>query len=156
VTSINSWAWAAVGWIALVFFSSTSVAGRWCDRAFIFLYSSCMGHPATTASSFALAHFVAQKGLHVGLFSILAVLLWHALGSVPSKSVNVLALGLVIGSASEFLQGFFPGRDPAIRDVMLNLAGTALGLVMTLALTRSRRIRGAAVLEPVEAGDLRA
>jgi VanZ family protein len=156
VNSINSWAWAAVGWIALVFFSSTTVAGQWCEHAFRFLYILCLGHRAQAAPAFTLASFVAEKGFHVGLFSILAVLLWNALGSVPSKGVNVLALGLVIGSASEFLQGFFPGRDPAIRDVMLNLAGTALGLVMTLALARSRRIRGAAVLEPVEAGDLRA
>jgi len=37
------------------------------------------------------------------------------------------------------LQRFFPGRDPALRDVLINVGGTALGVAASvLAAKRSR------------------
>ncbi len=63
------------------------------------------------------------------MFFILALLLCQALPSGRRKEYQVIAAGAIIGSCSEYLQSFFPGRDPAIRDVLINVAGTALGLL---------------------------
>ena len=75
---------ATLAWIALIFFSSTSLAARWCERAFNFLF------------------------------------------------------GPPIGAANEFLQSLFPGRDPAIRDVLLNFTSMAVvTCVLSIKLSRS-------------------
>ena len=87
---------------------------------------------------FFVLHLVADKGLHVTLFAVLAFLLWQAYASKQRKIVWILLTGLVVGSCSEFLQRFFPGRDPAVRDVLINLGGTALGVCLILLLNRQR------------------
>ena len=73
-------------------------------------------------------YLIVDKGFHVTLFFILALLLCRALLPFPRRTLVVLAYGAVVGSCSEYLQSFFPGRDPALRDVLINLGGTALGL----------------------------
>ena len=75
-------------------------------------------------------HLLADKGFHVTLFLILALLLWKIVPPGPWKIARILIAGGILGSASEFLQSFFPGRDPAIRDVLINVAGTAFGIAL--------------------------
>jgi VanZ family protein len=53
--------------------------------------------------------------------------------SVQWKIVVILLLGLLVGSCSEFLQSFFPDRDPAFRDVLINVGGTLAGVVVCFA-----------------------
>jgi VanZ family protein len=72
-------------------------------------------------------------------FLILATLLWKAIKDVPGKIAVILLLGLMIGSASEFLQRFFPGRDPSVRDILINLGGTAIGVAINLTFARNRQ-----------------
>jgi VanZ family protein len=81
-------------------------------------------------SVYSFFHLLADKGFHVTLFLVLAVLLWKALSPGPWKVARILILGAILGSASEFLQSFFPGRDPAVRDVLINIAGTAFGIAL--------------------------
>ena len=81
-------------------------------------------------SVYSFVHLLADKGFHVTLFLVLAVLLWKALPPGSWKVAGILILGAIMGSASEFLQSFFPGRDPAIRDVLINIAGTAIGATL--------------------------
>ena len=132
---MNAWAWAAIAWIGVIFFSSTSLAGQSSEEAF-----SALSHfviqlqPGT--SSYNVAHLLADKGVHIGLFAVFAVLLWGALASANRKIAWILLIGAFIGSCSELLQNFFPGRDPAIRDVFINIGGTALGVIFRIAILK--------------------
>jgi len=129
---MNRWAIVTTGWICVIFFSSTTAAANWCERAFNFLFAISFSYLHGGASSYSVIHFLAEKAFHVTLFLVLAILLWKVLPNAPWKIAAILFAGLIIGSGSEFLQRFFPGRDPALRDVLINFGGTAIGAVVSL------------------------
>lgn len=129
------WRSAVGAWILVIFFSSTSLASQWCESGFTYVSSVLFRQLHPHSSSYDLVHLLADKGLHVTLFCVLAILLWRALPNVQHRILTILLCGAIVGSCSEFLQRFFPGRDPAIRDVLINVAGTALGLALC-AITR--------------------
>lgn len=135
---MNLWAMAVIGWVGLIFFSSTSLAAQWCEELFNFLASVLFSGLEPSSSPYGVIHLVADKGFHVFMFVMLALLLWRAIPGRRSKIWSILAIGLLVGSCSEFLQRFFPGRDPAVRDVLINLAGTALGVALSIAVTMRR------------------
>ena len=125
-------------WIGVIFFSSTSLASQWCEEAFRFLSSIIFSHLRPYDSSYGIIHLLADKSVHVGLFLVLALLLWQALPQADWKIARIILFGAAVGSASEFLQRFFPGRDPAVRDVLINVAGTAVGIGVCLAWMKYR------------------
>jgi VanZ family protein len=132
----NNWVWAVVAWIGVIFFSSTSLASKWAESTFSFLSRELLRRLGPNSSSYGIVHLLADKGFHVSLFLILAILLWITLGKNTNKVWQILGTGFVIGSCSEFLQRFFPDRDPAIRDVLINFGGTTLGVLVCLVLTK--------------------
>ena len=120
------WLAITLAWICLIFFSSTSLAGRFSEQGFHWLDEHVFGHSAETSGG--VLHFIAEKSVHVTLFVVLGILLSQVYrGARLNRFAKVVITGLVIGSASEFLQSFFPDRDPAVRDVLINLASTAIG-----------------------------
>lgn len=127
---MNAWRWALIAWIGVIFFSSTSLAGEWSEQVFSYLCTLLLSQLKRDSSSYGLIHLLADKSLHLVLFCILAILFWKALPNVRRKIALILLFGAIVGSCSEFLQRFFPGRDPAIRDVLINIGGTAIGLVI--------------------------
>jgi VanZ family protein len=134
-------------WIGVIFFSSTSLASEWSEQAFRFLSVMIFSHLRADESSYGLIHLLADKSVHVGLFLVLALLLWQALPSAEWKIARIILFGAAVGSASEFLQRFFPGRDPAVRDVLINVAGTAVGIGCCLAWMKCRSRTEAFVLK---------
>ncbi len=139
---LNRWIWAVVAWVFVIFFSSTSLASKWAEGTFHFV-SQQLFAGIEQQPSYTLIHLLADKGFHVSLFCILAILLWLAVAH-SAKPWFILGCGAVVGSCSEFLQRFFPDRDPAIRDVIINIGGTALGVLLCLAFARLRRRSSAA------------
>ncbi|HEY7212332.1 MAG TPA: VanZ family protein [Bryobacteraceae bacterium] len=144
---ISAWAWIAAAWVGIIFFSSTSLASKWAEAFFNSFSSEFLQSLRNNSSSLGIIHLFADKGFHVMLFCVLALLLWLALGNMNNKGWIILASGFTIGSISEFLQSFFPDRDPALRDVVINTTGTALGIVLCLLADRVR-IRRHTVLQP--------
>lgn len=138
---VNPWAVAVFAWIGVIFFSSTSIAGAWSETVFDFVAGLLFGNLGTENASYGLVHLLADKGFHVALFCVLAILLWNLLANSRRKEARILLAGAVVGSCSEFLQRFFPGRDPAIRDVLINIGGTALGIAAMFTITRVRSRR---------------
>jgi VanZ family protein len=128
--SVKTWRAAACAWICVIFFSSTTLASQWSESGFNYLSGVVFKQLHPHSSPYDLVHLLADKGLHVTLFCILAILLWQAVPNVRHRAIAILICGAVVGSCSEFLQRFFPDRDPAIRDVLINIAGTALGLFL--------------------------
>lgn len=131
---------AVFAWIGVIFFSSTTTASVWCEAGFNHISQILFSGPRDS-NSFGFIHLAADKGLHVTLFTILAILLSVAMVGPQFKVFRVLAFGLVVGCCSEYLQSFFPDRDPAIRDVLINLAGTGLGVLISQAFARTRAAR---------------
>jgi VanZ family protein len=123
----SGWLLALIVWIGVILFSSTLLAAQWCEEGFRFLSATIFGNLLRDDSSYGLIHLLADKSVHVALFLVLALLLWRILPSAPWKTVAILVAGALVGSASEFLQRFFPGRDPALRDVLINICGTGIG-----------------------------
>jgi len=144
---INGWIVALILWLGVIFFSSTSLAAQWCERVFRFLSAIIFNQLHPDESSYGLIHLLADKSVHVGMFLVLALLLWRILPDAQWKIARILLCGAVVGSASEFLQRFFPGRDPAVRDVLINVAGTAVGVAVSLAWIRYRSRAEALVLK---------
>lgn len=133
------WRIAVLGWIGLIFFSSTSLAGRLSEQVFATLSNLLFQGWRSIPGPDHPIHFVAEKGVHVTLFAVLAVLLWQALPDLPRKLGYVILAGTAVGCGSEFLQRFFPGRDPALRDVCINVSATALGALISRWLCRSNK-----------------
>jgi VanZ family protein len=86
---------------------------------------------------------VARKCAHVIEYTVLALLLWRALRSVPvlrTKTLMVFGavlLGCAVFAASdEFHQTFVKSRTASVRDVLLDVGGALLGLLIGLSFAR--------------------
>ncbi|MGH9583304.1 MAG: VanZ family protein [Bryobacteraceae bacterium] len=137
----NPWWLAVAAWLGVIGFSSTSAAGQDSEQAFFSLSSILFKYLHPNYTEARVIHFLADKGVHVAMFAELAILLWQAIPEWRWKIVAILLAGGFIGSCSEILQSFYPDRDPAIRDVLINLGGTALGIGICFAALRFRRRR---------------
>jgi VanZ family protein len=133
----NPWRWALIGWIAVIFLSSTAIAGQWADRSFDYLLTLISLNSAPPERWYEVIYTLAEKGLHLVLFMSLAVLLWKAVPAHARKALVIVGGGAVIGSSSELIQCFFRGRDPGFGDVAINVGGTVLGLIVAQALRRN-------------------
>lgn len=149
--SASPWWLAVAAWLGVIAFSSTSMAGQDSEQAFFSLSPLLFQFLHPTIAEYHVIHFAADKAVHVFLFAVLAVLLWQAMPQTPWKKAAIVVTGAFVGSCSEFLQSFYPGRDPAVRDVIINTAATALGLAICLGVSRwRRRFQRRAPAEPAE------
>jgi VanZ family protein len=138
----NPMAWTGLlpVWIGLILFSSTSLAGEVSDAAFTRLVAAHIRR----YDIFDLYHrwhvyFLAEKTVHLTLFIVLAIVLWRSLPNGPWRFGVVLLCGSLVGCCSELVQCLFPDRDPAVRDVLINAAGTAIGAAIGFFYTRPQR-----------------
>jgi len=127
--------WALLAWVGVIFCSSTSLAGKESEQLFSYLSEVFLPELHRNTSSYETVHFVADKGVHFCLFSVLGILLWKVLSNrgIWQKIATALVIGAVVGSCSEVLQSFFPGRDPAVTDVLINIGSTAIGIALSIA-----------------------
>lgn len=87
--------------------------------------------------------FLVRKAGHMGVFGILALLLWRALASTtawrrPWPWAWALALAVLYAISDELHQGFVAGRHESALDVGIDAAG-ALIAVAAVGIVRSRR-----------------
>ncbi len=76
-------------------------------------------------------------------YTILALLLWRALRSVPTlRTRSVMVFGAVLlgcalfAASDEFHQTFVKSRTPSVRDVFLDVGGALLGLLIGASFAR--------------------
>ena len=80
--------------------------------------------------------WVFMKSAHLGAYAILAILLERAL-ALPRRGMALALLLTVLYAASdEFHQTFVPGRHGSFTDIVIDLAGGALGLAALSMLRR--------------------
>jgi VanZ family protein len=103
---------------------------------------------------------VARKCAHVSEYAILGLLLWRALCSVPALRTKPLVVfgAVLIGCAlfaasDEFHQTFVKSRTPSVHDVLLDIAGALVGLLIAASFARRdpKRFRARGDSELVDA-----
>ncbi len=81
---------------------------------------------------------VNDKLVHLGLYSVLgAALAWGA-WRTRRGIVGLLLLGFSYGAVDEWHQGFVPGRDPSMGDLLADGAGVIVGFLFVRWLLKSR------------------
>lgn len=82
-----------------------------------------------------LAHFTIFMALGIGLTGMLLSQV-----HLPVVSMVVL-LGTVFAAADEIHQSFVPGRSPRVMDVLIDLSGVIVGMLLILGLKKLLRRR---------------
>ncbi len=88
--------------------------------------------------------FVVRKLGHMGVFGLLALLAWRALGMTTAwrqPRTRAVALGLTVAYAitDELHQGFTAGRHPSPVDVGIDSLGALIAIGIVLVAVRPRR-----------------
>lgn len=135
-----TWVTALLVWLGIILFSSTALAGRVSDAAFTnIVFAHVRRYDRYDLYHRYQVHFLAEKAVHIAMFIVLATLLWRILPDMPGKAGSVFLWGTLIGCCSELVQCLFPGRDPALRDALINTAGTGIGTVISFFRFRFQR-----------------
>jgi len=85
--------------------------------------------------------FFVRKAGHMGVFGILALLLWRAVSRTMAwrlPSAWALALAALYAVTDELHQGFVAGRHPSAVDVGIDALGALIALVV-VGIIRARR-----------------
>src|SRR6478609_2836257 len=123
-------------WLGVIFVGSTSVMSTEHASRYIVPFLLWL-KPGMSPATIWTILVVARKCAHVTEYAVLALLLWRALRNVPVLSTKTLMvfgavlLGCALFAASdEFHQTFVKSRTPSVRDVLLDVAGASLGLLI--------------------------
>ena len=72
-----------------------------------------------------------DSAMHFSLYSVLGLTLaWARLRGTHYHHAVFIVLGIALGVMDEFHQGFVPGRDPALGDVIADAGGVILGYAL--------------------------
>ena len=80
--------------------------------------------------------FFMRKLAHVSEYAVLAVLLYRAFVHTALKGRRALSAGLVLllcaayAATDEFHQSFVPSRTASVRDVMIDICGATLAVML--------------------------
>jgi VanZ family protein len=92
--------------------------------------------------------FFLRKAAHVSEYAVLAVLLYRAFVHTVFQSRRALSAGIVLlscaayAASDEFHQSFVPSRTASLRDVMIDVFGATLAVLLYWSIaTRDRKSR---------------
>lgn len=126
-----------IAWMFLIFSASTRL-GAPVNTSYFFRPLMHWLFPHISEENYNLAHHIARKMAHFTEYAILGFLAWRAVhfdaafaSFSPGRQLwFALLFCMLYASTDEFHQIFVPGREPAVRDVMLDSCGAAFGLLM--------------------------
>src|SRR6266508_6767183 len=136
-------------WLGVIFVGSTDLMSAEHTSRFIVPILLWL-KPGMAPETIRSILFAMRKCAHVSEYAILALLLWRALRSglaIGGKMlilVGAVLLGCAVFAASdEFHQSFVKSRTPSVRDVLLDVSGALMGLLISasFAFRRSKKIR---------------
>jgi len=146
-------------WLCVIFIGSTDLMSAEHTSRFIVPFLLRL-KPAMSPQTVWTIVVVVRKCAHVTEYAILALLLWRALRSGSTLRMktpglfSAALLGCALFAASdEFHQSFVKSRTPSVRDVLLDVAGALLGLLIGAGFARrhAKRRRGMTVSQFVDA-----
>src|SRR4029077_5846257 len=122
-------------WLALIFIGSTDLMSAEHTSRII---GPLLHWLFPTISPFTVlrVQFFMRKLAHVSEYAILAVLLYRAFVHTALKGRRALSAGLVLllcaayAATDEFHQSFVPSRTASLRDVMIDICGAMLAVIL--------------------------
>ena len=95
----------------------------------IFLFSTM---PTTSTSEVHWEDFIIKKSAHMIEYGVFAMLLYRALKEFGYPKtrlfITVLLVAVAYGASDELHQSFTPGREPRLRDVVIDTIGATFSL----------------------------
>lgn len=129
-------------WLGVIFVGSTSIMSGEHTSRYIVPFLLWL-KPDTSPRAIWIIHVVVRKCAHVTEYTVLALLLWRALRSLSTLCTRTFVvfgavlLGCALVAASdEFHQTFVKSRTPSVRDVLLDVGGGFLGLMICATFAR--------------------
>ena len=137
--------WVPVlGWVVVTFIGSTNVLSVENTSRFIVPFLLWLKPGMTQEATWGII-VVMRHCAHVGEYAILAILMWRALRWGTSVSMRMsTACGVVLlacalfAASDEFHQTFVKSRTPSVRDVLLDVGGASLGLLIAASFANRR------------------
>jgi VanZ family protein len=146
-------------WLAVIFVGSTNLMSAEHTSRYIVPFLLWL-KPGMSPQTIWVILVVMRKCAHVTEYAILALLMWRAVRSVPafsmkmSMSLGAALLGCAVFAASdEFHQSFVKSRTPSVGDVLLDVGGALVGLLIGASLARrsAKKRRSTAYSQLVDA-----
>src|SRR4030095_278705 len=129
-------------WLGVILIGPTSVMSAEHTSRYIVPFLLWL-KPGMSPKAIWIILVVARKCAHVIEYTVLALLLWRALRSVPAlRTKTLMVFGAVLlacalfAASDEFHQTFVQSRTPSVRDVLLDVAGALLGLLIAASFAR--------------------
>jgi VanZ family protein len=123
-------------WLGVIFVGSTNVMSVPHTSRYIIPVLLWLKPGMTVQTIWVIIVFI-RKCMHVIEYAVLALLLWRALRSLPIlRPKTVMVFGAVLlgcamlAASDEFHQMFVKSRTPSVRDVLLDVTGAILGLLI--------------------------
>ncbi len=122
-------------WMMFVFTASTDVMSAEHTSRFLEPILRWFAPEISAATLLALQFFI-RKMAHLTEYAVLGALLWRALrGSFSATRNGLLAtvaflVAAVFAASDEFHQSFIPSRTASPRDVMIDICGVIVGLLI--------------------------
>lgn len=90
--------------------------------------------------------FMVGKAGHVLGYALLGVLLLAATwGKLRNRVFGVMVIGIMVAAIDETRQYFVPGREAAVRDVVIDAVGLMIGIVIAMNVRRAYLKRRATI-----------
>jgi VanZ family protein len=129
-------------WANVIFVGSTNLMSAGHTSRFLVPFLLWL-KPGMSPQTIWVILVAARKCAHMIEYAVLALLLWRAVRNTPVLGAKMLVafgavmLGCALFAASdEFHQTFVKSRTPSVRDVLLDIAGAILGLLVGASLAR--------------------
>jgi VanZ family protein len=123
-------------WLGVIFVGSTNLMSAEHTSRFVVPFLLWL-KPGMSPQTIWVILVVMRKCTHVTEYAVLALLLGRALRSVPIlRTKRLMVFGAVVlgcalfAASDEFHQMFVKSRTPSVRDVLLDIAGAILGLLI--------------------------
>lgn len=123
-------------WLAVIFLGSTDLMSAEHTSRFIVPVLLWLKPGMSPKTIWFILVFV-RKCAHLSEYAVLALLLWRALRSSPALHMKMpILFGAVLlgcalfATSDEFHQSFVKTRTPSVRDVLLDVTGALLGLLI--------------------------
>ena len=133
-----------LGWLVVTFIGSTNVLSVENTSRFIVPVLHWLKPGMTQETTWGII-VVMRHCAHVIEYAILALLMWRAFRWGTSMSMRMSTLcGIVLlacalfAASDEFHQTFVKSRNPSVRDVLLDVAGASLGLLIAASFANRR------------------
>ena len=135
----------AIVWMAVIFLGSTDMLSAEHTSRFLVPFLRWLDPRISLAALNAIQLGIRKLG-HLTEYAILAALLWRALrgGTRWQMKMSILFVGTwvvcaLFAASDEFHQSFVPSRTASPRDVVIDVTGALIGLVICWTFSMRRK-----------------